>query len=170
MIGYRKVLIARGATLAMAVVLTLSTGCGKSTPPLDREKLREFASDYAIAWSSQNPARVAACFAPSGSLSINDAAPAVGREAIAAMAKQLMTDFPDLGVKMEELSFFEGDIDFHWTLTGHNAGPEGTGKAIKISGYEEWTLAPDNLIATAKRYYDEPEYQQQLAVGVARSK
>jgi len=165
MIGDRKVLIALQAALAMAFVLIQSTGCGKSTPPLDREKLREFATDYAIAWSSQNPARVAACFAPTGSLSINDGPPAVGREAIAALAGRLMGEFPDLGVKMDELSFFEGDIDFHWTLTGRNSG---TGKAIKISGYEEWTLAPDNLIASAKRYYDEPEYQRQLVAGAPR--
>lgn len=170
MIGYRKVLIARGATLAMAVVFAFSSACTKSAPPLDRDKLREFATDYAVAWSRQDPARVAACFAPNGSLAINDGEPAIGREAIAAMAKQVMTDFPDLGVKMDELSFFEGDIDFHWTLTGRNTGPGGTGKAVKFSGYEEWTLAPDGLIATANRYYDEAEYQRQLAVGVARGK
>ena len=142
MIGYRKVLIARGATLAMAIVLSLTTGCGKSEPPLDIAKVREFASDYAAAWSSQDPARVASRFAPTGSLATNDGEPAVGREAIAAKVKQVMTDFPDLSVKMDELSFFKGDIDFHWTLTGRNTGPGGTGKAVKFSGYEEWTLAP----------------------------
>lgn len=170
MIGYRKVLIARGATLAMAVVLALSSACSKSTPLLDRAKLKEFATDYAIAWSSQNPARVAACFAPTGSLSTNDGEPVVGREAIAAVAKRYMTDFPDLGLKMDELSFFKGDIDFHWTLTGKNTGPGGTGKAVKISGYEEWTIGPDGLIAASKRYYDEDEYQHQLAVGVPRGR
>lgn len=170
MIGYRKVLIARGATLAMAVVLALSSACGKSTPLLDRAKLKELATDYAIAWSSQNPTRVAACFAPTGSLATNDGEPAVGREAIAAVAKQVMTDFPDLAVKMDELSFFKGDIDFHWTLTGKNTGPGGTGKAVRISGYEEWTIGPDGLIAASKRYYDEDEYQHQLAVGVPRGR
>ncbi len=170
MIGFRKLHLAWEVALAMAVVLTLSTGCGKSAPPLDREQLREFASNYASAWSSQNPARVAACFAPNGSLAINDGAPAVGREAIAALAGQLMSEFPDLGLKMDELSFFEGDIDFHWTLTGRNSGPGGTGKAIKISGYEEWKLAPDLLIAESNRYFDEPEYQRQLAAGVPRTR
>lgn len=165
MIGFRKLHVAWEVALAMAVVLTLSTGCGKSAPPLDREKLREFASDYAIAWSSQNPARVAACFAPNGSLAINDGAPAVGREAIAALAKQLMSEFPDLGLKMDELSFFEGDIDFHWTLTGRHSG---TGKSIKISGYEEWILSADLLIADSKRYFDEPEYQRQIETGAPR--
>ena len=170
MIGFRKVLIARGATLAMAVVLTLSGACGKSTPPLDREKLKEFASDYAIAWSSQNPARVAACFTPNGSLTMNGGPPAGGREASAAKAKQLMTDFPDLNIKMEELGLFKGEITFHWTLTGRNTGPGGTGKAVRIIGSEDWTLAPDGLIATSKGQYDEEEYRRQLAEGVARGK
>jgi hypothetical protein len=170
MIGYRKVLIARGATLAMAGILMFVSGCTPSAPPVDRAKLGDFASEYAIAWSSQNPARVAACFAPNGSLAINDGAPAVGREAIAALAKQMMADFPDLGVRMDELSFFKGDIDFHWTLTGKNTGPGGTGKAVKFSGYEEWTLAPDGLLATANRYYDEAEFQHQLQVGVTRAR
>ena len=170
MIDYRKGLIARGATLAMAVVLVLSSACKKAAPPLDAEKLREFASDYAVAWSSQNPERVAAHFAPNGSLAINGAAPAVGREAIAAKAKPYMSAFPDLSVRMDELSLFEGDIVFHWTLSGRNTGPGGTGKAVKISGYEEWTLAPDGLIATSKGTYDEAEYQRQLEFGVARGR
>ena len=97
-------------------------------------------------------------------------APAVGRDAIAARVKQYMTDFPDLAMKMDELSLFEGDIVFHWTLTGRNSGPGGTGKAVNFTGYEEWTLAPDGLIATSKGSYDEAEYQRQLAVGVARGK
>lgn len=170
MIGYRKVLIARGATLAMAVALALSSACSKPNPLLERENLKEFATDYAIAWSSQDPARVAACFAPNGSLTINDGTPAVGREAIAARVKQVMTDFPDLAVKMDELSFFKADIDFNWTLTGKNTGPGGTGKAVKISGYEEWTIGSDGLIAASKGYYDEDDYQRQLAGGAAHSR
>ncbi len=170
MIGYRKEFIARGATLGIAVALALATACSKAPPPLDAAKLRDFATDYAAAWSSKDPARVAACFAPTGSLAVNDGEPAVGREAIAAKVKQVMTDFPDLAVEMDELSLFEGDIDFHWTQTGRNSGPGGTGKLVKFSGYEGWTLAPDGLIATSERYYDEDEYRRQLQVGVAPSR
>lgn len=170
MTGNRKEIIARGATLAIAVVLALSSACSKDVPPLEAEKLRKFASDYALAWGTQDPAKVAAFFAPTGSLTINGGAPAVGREAIAAKAKQYMTEFPDLGVKMDELSLFEGDIVFYWTLTGRNSGPGGTGKVVRISGSEEWTLGPDGLIATSKGSYDEAEYQRQLAAGVARGK
>lgn len=167
MIGHRKEFIARGVSLLVAATLALTTACTKEMTLEDAAKLRTFASDYATAWGSQDPARVAACFAPTGSLTINGGAPAVGREAITAKVKQYMTDFPDLAVRMDELSLFEGDITFYWTLTGRNSGPGGTGKAVNITGYEEWTLAPDGLIATSKGVYDETEFQRQLKVGVA---
>jgi len=170
MIGYRKELIARGATLVVTVGLALTTACSKAPPPLDVEKLREFANDYAISWAGEDPMEVASRFAPTGSLAINAAAPLVGREAIAARAKQVMTDYPDVAMKMEELSLFDGNITFYWTMTGRNTGPGGTGKAVKFSGYEEWTLAPDGLLATVNRYYDEDDYQHQLAVGVVRTR
>jgi hypothetical protein len=170
MIGHRRKLIARGATLVIAVTLALATACSKSVPPLEATKLRDFASAYALAWGTQDPAKVAACFAPTGSFKINDAEPAIGREAIAAKVKQYMTAFPDLGMKMDELSLFEGDIVLYWTLTGRNSAPGGTGKLIRISGSEEWTIGPDGLIAASKGTYDEAEYQRQLQVGVARGK
>ena len=42
-----------------------------------------------------------------------------------------------------------------------------TGKAVRISGYEEWTFGLDGLIAESKGHFDEAEYQRQLRVGVA---
>jgi predicted XRE-type DNA-binding protein len=35
------------------------------------------------------------------------------------------------------------------------ADPRGMGKAVRISGYEEWTIGPDNLIAASKGHFDE---------------
>lgn len=46
---------------------------------LATEQLREFAEGYTAAWCSQEPASVAAFFSPTGSLAVNDGAPAVGR-------------------------------------------------------------------------------------------
>ncbi len=39
---------------------------------------------------------------------------------------------------------------YRWTLTGTNTGPGGTGKAVRITGYEEWTIGADGLIAESK--------------------
>lgn len=56
---------------------------------------------------------------------------------------------------------------YHWTLTGTNTGPGGTGKAVRIHGFEEWTIGADGLIAASLGHYDEAEYARQLNEGVA---
>jgi uncharacterized protein (TIGR02246 family) len=53
--------------------------------------LTAFGRRYARAWCSQDPERVAAFFAEDGSLAVNDGKPAVGREAIADVAREYMT-------------------------------------------------------------------------------
>jgi uncharacterized protein (TIGR02246 family) len=65
-------------------------------------RLKEFAQRYAKAWCSQNPESVAAFFAENGSLSVNDGPPAVGRAAIAEVARGFMRDLPDLVVTMDD--------------------------------------------------------------------
>jgi hypothetical protein len=78
-----------------------------------------------------------------------------------------MTAFPDLVVKMDRLDVKRsGRATYHWTLTGTNTGPGGTGKAIRISGCEEWRIGPDGLIAESKGHFDEAEYERQLKAGV----
>lgn len=53
---------------------------------LDPVEVRRFAEAYTAAWCSMDPDRVAAHFAPNGSLEINGGTPAVGRDAIAVVA------------------------------------------------------------------------------------
>ena len=133
---------------------------------MDTPALQEFGRKYTAAWCSQNAASVAACFAAAGSLQINDGAPSVGRAAIAAAAQSFMTAFPDLVVTMDGVSVEGGQVVYRWTLTGRNTGPRGMGKAVRISGYEEWTIGPDNLIAASKGHFDEAEYSRQLKFGI----
>jgi hypothetical protein len=90
----------------------------------------------------------------------------VGRTAIAAAAQAFMTAFPDMVVTMNGISARDGQAVYRWTLTGTNTGPGGTGRAVRISGYEEWTLGADGLIAESKGHFDEADYQRQLAAGV----
>ena len=126
------------------------------------DQLRQFATRYAAAWGSQDAASVAEFFSPAASLKINAASPAVGRAAIAAAAQGFMTAFPDMTVSMDGISMEGGRAVFRWTLTGTNTGPGGTGNAVQISGYEEWTIGADGLIAGSKGHFDEVEYQRQL--------
>jgi steroid delta-isomerase-like uncharacterized protein len=126
------------------------------------DELTEFAKRYAEAWCSQNPESVAAFYANNGSISINNGRPAVGRTAIAKEAQAFMTTFPDIIVTFDKLEPRGDRAAFHWTLTGTNSGPGGTGKRVQISGYELWQIADDGLIAESKGHFDAAEYERQL--------
>jgi uncharacterized protein (TIGR02246 family) len=126
------------------------------------DELTTFAKRYADAWCSQNPEKVAAFFAERGSISINNGPPAVGRAAIAKEAQAFMTTFPDMVVTFDKLEARGDRTAFHWTLTGTNTGPGGTGKRVRISGYELWQIGDDGLIAQSQGHFDSAEYERQL--------
>ncbi len=132
----------------------------------DPDQLRDFARHYAAAWCSQDPARVAEHYAPDGSLTINAGPPAVGRAAITEAARGFMIALPDMEVLMDDLRVQESGIEFHWTFTGTNTGPGGTGNRVRISGFEEWTIGDDGLIAQSQGHYDQADYERQLEHGV----
>jgi predicted ester cyclase len=132
----------------------------------DPEKLRAFADHYTASWCSMDPVAVAAHYAPEGSLAINGGAPAVGRDAITAVAASFYEALPDMQVYFDDLVVDGDRIEYHWTFTGTNAGPGGTGKAVRVKGYESWTIDEDGLIAASLGNYDADEYARQLAEGV----
>jgi hypothetical protein len=134
----------------------------KRTPP----DLDVFARRYAEAWCSQDPGSVASFYAEDGVLSVNDGPPAVGRAAITEVAVGFMTAFPDMIVTFDRLTPGAQGIEFHWTLSGTNTGPDGTGKRVRISGYEEWQMSEGGLVAASKGHYDSAEYDRQLEFGV----
>ena len=130
---------------------------------LDVDELLGLARAYTEAWCSQDPARVAAHYSPEGSLTINHGAPAVGREAITEAARSFMDAFPDMVVEMDELRVQGKAPEYRWTLIGTNTGPGGTGRQVHISGYEEWTIGDDGLIAASLGHYDQADWDRQLA-------
>ena len=139
-------------------------GCSSKGTPMDSAQLKSFGARYTAAWCSQNAASVAAFFSEAGSLQINSGAPSVGRTAITAAAQGFMTAFPDMVVTMDGVDLQGGDrAVYRWTLTGTNTGPGGSGKAVRISGYEEWRLGADGLIAESKGHFDEADYKRQLS-------
>lgn len=151
----------------MMTVLSFATvvGCQARGTQMNATMLKEFATSYTAAWCSQDPASVAAHFAEGGSLKINDGAPSVGRAAITAAAQDFMTTFPDMVVTMDGISFDGNRAVYRWTLNGRNTGPDGTGNAVRISGYEEWTIGADGLITESRGHFDEADYQRQLDAG-----
>ena len=148
------------AALAALAACEGRTDSASQSSPLE---LSYLATQYAAAWSGQVPENLAAFYSADGSLSVNDGAPSVGREAIAATARSFMEAFPDMVVVMDSV---KGDADhatFYWTWTGTNTGPGGTGRAVRLSGYEEWVLTSDGKIAESMGHYDEAEYRRQVA-------
>ncbi len=135
--------------------------------PSDRmTKLREFASRYTAAWCSQNASGVASFFSPNGSLTINGGTPSVGRTQITAAAQGFMTAFPDLKVSMNDLVEQRDRVIYKWTLDGINSGPGGTGNRVRISGFEEWRIGDDGLVAESLGNFDAAEYQRQVDHGM----
>lgn len=128
-------------------------------------ELMEFATRYAAAWSSQDPVAFASLYAKNGSFRINDGEPSVGRDAVMETARGFMTAFPDMVVRLVELRRTGDHVEFHWHWTGINTGPGGTGNAVDLRGYEQWTLDEEGLILQSLGHLDDAEYQRQLNAG-----
>ena len=130
----------------------------------DPTQLRDFATRYTAAWNSQDPARVAAFFAPNGSLSVNGAL-SVGRAAITEVAQGFMAAFPDMQLLMDGIVIHGDRAIFHWTFIGTNTAPRGTGRRVRFSGFEVWTFGADGLIAESQGQFDSADFERQLAHG-----
>ena len=160
--------------------LTLITSCNNQTDntkkdnlivetdnkAMEREQLIVFGEKYSAAWCSQKAETVAAFFSPNGSLKVNDDPPAVGREAITKVAQGFMTAFPDMIVAMDSLVTKPNGTEFHWTLTGTNSGPGGTGNKVKVSGFELWHFDKNGLIQESIGSFDADDYNRQIKAGI----
>lgn len=133
---------------------------------MDDESIRALATDYTAAWNSGEPTAVAAFFEPSGSLTVNEAEPAVGRDAIARVAEGFMRAFPDMVLTMDSVRVVESGVEYHWTFEGTNTGPGGSGHRVRFSGYEVWTLGEEGAVARSLGHFDEGEYNRQLESGL----
>jgi len=132
----------------------------------DLDQLRDFARRYTEAWCSQDPTRVAEHYAAAGSLTINGSTPSVGRAAITEAAQSFITTFPDMQLLMDDVVAKDDVVEYHWTLVGTNTGPGGTGNRVRISGFEEWTIGDDGLVAKSQGHFDQAEYDHQLEHGI----
>ncbi len=120
-----------------------------------RDDVREFARSYTEAWCSRDPGRIAGHFVPGGTIAVNGGEPAPAAE----VAQSFIDAFPDIQVFMDDVVVKEKTVEYHWTFTGTSAD---TGRAVRISGFEEWTLGDDGLVVESLGRYDEDEYDRQL--------
>ncbi len=75
-----------------------------------------------------------------------------------------MTAFPDMQVSVDDVRLQDEGAVYHWTLTGTNNGPGGTGRAVRISGYEVWQIGASGLIANSRGHFDGDDYCHQLGL------
>src|SRR3954471_8981465 len=101
---------------------------------VDQDQVRDFARTYIEAWCNHDPAGVADHYTPGGTIAINGGEPTE----ITEVARSFMSAFPDIQVFVDDVLFKEGAVELHWTFTGTNTGPGGTGKSVRISGFEAW--------------------------------
>ena len=133
---------------------------GVDSRAVDAGSIQELAQSYTEAWCSRDAARVASHYAPGATIAINGGAPS-GIEEVAA---SFIAAFPDITVCMDDLVAGDETIEYRWTFTGTSSE---TGKWVRISGFETWTIGSDGLIATATGTFDEAEYERQLREGAA---
>jgi predicted ester cyclase len=120
------------------------------------DQLTKFAVRYAHGWCSQDPKNVAAFYAKGGAISVNGGSPTP----VVEVARGFLRDFPDMAVTFDKLESRSEGTAFHWTFTGTNCGPGGTGKRVRISGYELWKIDTDGLIAESKGHFDAADYER----------
>ena len=154
---------------ALLVATIAALACSRNRMTAHQVELNDFATRYAAAWSSRNPANVAAFYSDRGTLTVNEGMPSVGRAAITATARTFMTAFPDMVVRLERVEVENGLVVFRWIWTGTNSGPGGTDRYVRIRGFEEWTMGDDGYILDSKGHYDEVDYQRQLRGGAPRA-
>lgn len=159
----------RTLTVLASIALFLLAACAEQSADNASAPVKPegFATRYAQAWSGQDPAGVASFYAESASLTINEGEPAVGRSAITEAARSFMTAYPDMVVELDSLGREDDRVTFHWTFTGTNTGPDGTGHPVRISGYEAWRFGPEGLITDSRGSYDEAEWKRQADGGPA---
>jgi hypothetical protein len=128
----------------------------------DRKQIEELARAYTEAWCSHEVGRIVDHYVPGGTIAFNGGEP-IGIEEVASY---FAAAYPDGELVMDGLVFKDDLVEYHWTVTGTRAE---TGKRVCISGFEEWTIATDGLIAESQRHYDEAEYDRQLRHGIGRA-
>ena len=146
---------------ATSVCVALLVACSPEQKPATTDDRADFATRYSAAWSGKDPVSFGEFYEENGSLIVNGSA-AVGRTAIVETARSYMVAFPDMVVRLDSLREEPGATVFHWTWTGTNTGPGGTGKAVDLRGYERWTFGPNGLILMSDGHFDDGEYQRQL--------
>lgn len=130
--------------------------------PIDPSALDALATRYTAAWNGGSPEAVAECFAPDGGIVINRGQPWDGRAGVAAMAAGFFADVPDLTLACDGVRAAGDHVVYLWTFTGTHAG---SGRPLRVVGWEEWELDADLQVAASRGWFDAADYARQTGAG-----
>jgi uncharacterized protein (TIGR02246 family) len=128
----------------------------------DHDKVMAVATAYTAAWNSGSPEAVAGFYAEHGSIVINRGEPWTGRARVADMAAGFFADVPDLTLVCDNVRCAGDHVLYLWTFTGTHAG---TGRPLRVVGWEEWDLDADLKVKASRGWYDADDYARQTAGG-----
>ena len=127
-----------------------------------QSRAEQIAQRYTAAWNSGDAQAVASFFSEHGTIVINGGEPWHGRAGVAAMAAGFYADIPDLTLTNEGARTSGDHALYLWSFTGtHKAN----GKRVRISGWEEWDMDDQGLIARSRGWFDGDDYTRQSAPG-----
>ncbi len=127
---------------------------------IDPKKAKQMADAYTAAWNSGLPQAVAEFYAKDGGIVINRGEPWQGRDRVAQMASGFFSDVPDLKLVCDGLRCAGDHVVFLWTFTGTHSG---TGRPLRVSGWEEWDLDADYKVRASRGWYDADDYTRQTS-------
>jgi steroid delta-isomerase-like uncharacterized protein len=119
-----------------------------------------------ICWNKRDLNKLNEITSENISRSVNNIIRANDRKEVKANMNVIMTAFPDLFVKINNLQFSGNTAYIHWNMAGTNTGIYGefpaTGKKINVSGVSKIQFSVEGMINSEDVFYNELELLQQL--------
>lgn len=129
---------------------------------IDDDRMNAVADGYTAAWNSGSAEAVAEFYAPDGRIVINGGEPWEGRAGVARMAAGFYADVPDLTLACDGLRVAGDHVVYLWTFTGSHSG---SGKPLRVVGWEEWDVDADLRVKSSRGWYDADDYARQATGG-----
>jgi uncharacterized protein (TIGR02246 family) len=127
---------------------------------LDDAIVSRIAEAYTAAWNSGSADAVSMFYADDGRIVINRGSPWVGRSGVAQMAAGFFADVPDLTLVCDGVRVAGNHVAYLWTFTGTHTS---SGRALRVSGWEEWDLDADHKVQASLGWFDAEDYARQTS-------
>jgi uncharacterized protein (TIGR02246 family) len=127
---------------------------------LDDAIVRTIADAYTAAWNSGSAEAVSEFYTEDGRIVINRGSPWEGRHGVTQMAAGFFTDVPGLALVCDGVRVAGNHVVYLWTFTGTHAS---SGRALRVSGWEEWDLDAEHKVKASLGWFDADDYARQTS-------